>query len=127
MRWLESNAECLTSKDDPLMPWVDGLGAWLGILIPSRDRNVDTAMFPSEAGQCILTVQVVLSLPEFQYLSHSRPLSSSYFGRAGALRKLTRSPTSVAFRVGHGMPNSSARSIMRGPCRQSSAVSETVV
>jgi len=22
--WLESNAECLTSKDDPLMPWVDG-------------------------------------------------------------------------------------------------------
>ena len=31
---------------------------------------------------------------------------ANYFGRAGALRKLTRSPMSVAFRVGQGMPNS---------------------
>ncbi len=34
---------------------------------------------------------------------------------------------SVAFRVGQGMPNSSARSIMRGPCRQRAAVNEIVV
>ncbi len=51
---------------------------------------------------------------------------AAYFGRAGALRKLTRSPTSVAFRVGQGRPNCSARSIMRGPCRQRAAVKETV-
>src|ERR1019366_2027295 len=43
--------------------------------------------------------------------------SRHYFGGAGALRKLTRSPMSVAFRVGQGMPNSSARSIMRGQIR----------
>ena len=30
----------------------------------------------------------------------------SYFGGTGVLRKLTRSPRSVAFRVGHGIPNS---------------------
>ena len=32
--------------------------------------------------------------------------NASYFGGTGVLRKLTRSPRSVAFRVGHGMPNS---------------------
>jgi len=31
---------------------------------------------------------------------------ANYFGPAGALRKLTRSPRSVAFRVGQGIPNS---------------------
>ena len=51
----------------------------------------------------------------------------SYFGGAGALRKLTRLPMSLAFRIGHGMPDSSARSIMRGPCRQRSTVNEIVV
>jgi len=33
-------------------------------------------------------------------------LPANYFGRAGALRKLTRSPRSVALRVGQGIPNS---------------------
>ena len=53
--------------------------------------------------------------------------SVNYFARAGALRKLTRLPMSVGFRVGQGMPNSSARSIMRGPCRQRAAVNEILV
>jgi len=57
----------------------------------------------------------------------SRPQSVSYFGGAGALRKLTRLPMSVGFRVGHGMPDSSARSIMRGPCRQRATLNEIVV
>src|ERR1035437_224597 len=52
---------------------------------------------------------------------------ATYFGATGALRKLPRSPMSVAFRVGHGTPNSLERSTIRGPCCQSAAVNETVV
>jgi len=47
MWWLEPNAECLTSKGDSLMPWVDGPGArgWnfnrpaaIAMSIPPRSR-----------------------------------------------------------------------------------------
>jgi hypothetical protein len=50
-----------------------------------------------------------------------------YFEWVGLLRKLTRSPMSVAWRIGQETPISSVRSIMRGLCFQSAVANETAV
>jgi len=86
--------------------------------------------FVRNMGTCRLEAKIDVQGRKLEDVSidarHSGGLLQLYFGRAGALRKLTRSPTSVGFRIGQARPCSCARSIIRGPCRHKAALSETV-